>query len=62
VVNRNVFSDKAEDEVFSFEKDFLEKKVSEQSLYAIVSDGFFIDIGVPEDYAIAQEILLKQLN
>jgi D-glycero-alpha-D-manno-heptose 1-phosphate guanylyltransferase len=41
-------------EKFSFEKDYLEKKVTEHKLYGIVQDGYFIDIGIPEDYERAQ--------
>lgn len=42
-------------EKFSFETDFMEKQFVDQPFYAISSDGYFIDIGVPEDYAKAQE-------
>ncbi len=41
-------------ERFSFETDFLEKKVGDVVIGGYVSDGYFIDIGVPEDYARAQ--------
>jgi D-glycero-alpha-D-manno-heptose 1-phosphate guanylyltransferase len=40
--------------VFSFERDFLEPKIGELKPLAFVADGYFIDIGVPEDYARAQ--------
>jgi D-glycero-alpha-D-manno-heptose 1-phosphate guanylyltransferase len=40
--------------VFSFEKDFLEKEVSTGRLSGFVSDGYFIDIGIPSDYAKVQ--------
>ncbi|MFT3678841.1 MAG: nucleotidyltransferase family protein [Ferruginibacter sp.] len=40
---------------FSFEKDYLEKQVGKQKLYGIVQDKYFIDIGIPEDYARAQK-------
>jgi D-glycero-alpha-D-manno-heptose 1-phosphate guanylyltransferase len=39
---------------FSFETDFLEKYVTELAFYGFVSDTYFIDIGIPEDYAKAQ--------
>ncbi len=61
VINSDIFSDKAEGEVFSFEKDFLERQTASGNLYGVVSEGFFIDIGVPEDYALAQKILKKEL-
>lgn len=35
---------------FSFEKDFLEKIIDKQDVYGFISDGYFIDIGIPEDY------------
>lgn len=39
-------------DVFSFEKDFLEKRVTELNFKAIIKEGYFIDIGIPEDYLI----------
>lgn len=39
---------------FSFETEIMEKKVKEIKIYAFKSSGYFIDIGVPEDYAKAQ--------
>lgn len=62
ILNKEIFSDKAENEVFSFEKDFLEKEVEKGSLFGMECKGFFIDIGVPEDYVAAQNNLIKQLN
>ncbi|MEE0900140.1 MAG: nucleotidyltransferase family protein [Bacteroidales bacterium] len=62
ILNKEIFNDKAENEVFSFEKDFLEKEVEKGSLFGIECKGFFIDIGVPEDYSAAQNNLIKQLN
>lgn len=48
---------------FSFEKDYLERNVHQQTagkpkLYGIVQDAYFIDIGIPEDYERAQSELL----
>jgi D-glycero-alpha-D-manno-heptose 1-phosphate guanylyltransferase len=37
-------------EVFSFEKGYLEKNTGSKKLYGVVNDGYFIDIGIPEDY------------
>lgn len=42
-------------EKFSFEKDFLEPEAGRNSLQGYVSDTYFIDIGVPEDYYKAQD-------
>ncbi len=44
-------------EKFSFEKDYLEKFVSERKMYGLIQDEYFIDIGIPEDYEKAQEEL-----
>lgn len=41
-------------EKFSFEKDYLERKYTEQKMYGLVQDEYFIDIGVPEDFNRAQ--------
>jgi D-glycero-alpha-D-manno-heptose 1-phosphate guanylyltransferase len=40
---------------FSFEKDYFEKYVSNKKMYGLVQNGYFIDIGIPEDYNRAQE-------
>ena len=39
---------------FSIEKDFFGKEVLRGTLAGFVSDGYFIDIGIPEDYSRAQ--------
>jgi len=41
-------------ERFSFETDFLEKNADSMEIPAFVSDSYFIDIGIPEDYAKAR--------
>jgi D-glycero-alpha-D-manno-heptose 1-phosphate guanylyltransferase len=41
-------------EKFSFEKDYLEAFVPEGIFFAYQSNGYFIDIGMPEDYEKAQ--------
>ena len=46
-------------EKFSFEIDFMEKMVTELSFGGFINDNYFIDIGIPEDYARAQIELLK---
>lgn len=37
-------------EKFSFEKEVLEPESARGCVYGYVSDGYFIDIGIPEDY------------
>lgn len=41
--------------VFSFEKDFLELYTDTLDIGGYIDDGYFVDIGVPEDYAKAQK-------
>jgi D-glycero-alpha-D-manno-heptose 1-phosphate guanylyltransferase len=43
-------------ERFSMENDYFAVKVSENLLAGYVSDRFFIDIGIPEDYLQAQQL------
>jgi D-glycero-alpha-D-manno-heptose 1-phosphate guanylyltransferase len=44
---------------FSFEKDYLEKEVSSHRIMGMVSDAYFIDIGIPEEYQRAQAELVS---
>ncbi|MGB3298419.1 MAG: nucleotidyltransferase family protein [Phormidesmis sp.] len=44
---------------FSFETDFLETHLQQLNVYGFVSNGYFIDIGVPDDYYRAQQELSK---
>lgn len=44
---------------FSFETDFLPSRVSENLILGFESEGYFIDIGVPEDYKRSQKELSK---
>lgn len=47
---------------FSFEKDFLQKRVKDFLPNLVFSEGYFIDIGIPEDYARASEEYEKLLS
>lgn len=40
---------------FSFEKDFMENKIKDLNIYSYESNGYFIDIGIEEDYKKANE-------
>ncbi len=44
---------------FSFEKDFLERFLSKYYFAAYLCKHYFIDIGIPEDYKLAQQELEK---
>ncbi len=39
---------------FSFEKDYLERYVTEKKFYGCIDNGYFIDIGIPADFDRAQ--------
>ena len=48
------FMDENLPDKFSFEKDYLEKYYDKRTMFGIIQDEYFIDIGVPEDYERAQ--------
>jgi D-glycero-alpha-D-manno-heptose 1-phosphate guanylyltransferase len=50
-LNKAVFESISFPEKFSFEKDFLEVYHSSLKMMGIVQDSYFIDIGIPEDFA-----------
>lgn len=56
-VSRDFLLGQAFPEKFSFESDFLYPRVAALGPAALVTDGYFIDIGVPEDYQRAQQEL-----
>lgn len=47
---------------FSYEKDFLESNISSLKVSGFVEDGYFIDIGIPEDFYKAQEQIPNLFN
>ncbi len=55
IINKKSFLDKGLPEKFSFEKDYLEAFMNEGKFYGYKNDGYFIDIGIPQDYEQAQE-------
>ncbi|GAC1388980.1 MAG: hypothetical protein NVSMB45_18840 [Ginsengibacter sp.] len=57
VVNVEQFLKAAPGEKFSFEKDFMERRYNQETIFGFVSSGYFIDIGIPEDYERAQQEL-----
>ena len=54
VINRSQLPMTEQPENFSFETAVMEKQCELGNLYGVTSDGYFKDIGVPEDYAQAQ--------
>lgn len=58
IIRKNLFDRFNLPENFSFEK-FILENVDNLKIYAYISNDYFIDIGVPEDYLKAQEELIK---
>lgn len=60
-LNIQVFLKENLPEKFSFEKDYLEKKVKtlekKHNIFGVIQNQYFIDIGIPEDYDKAQKEL-----
>jgi D-glycero-alpha-D-manno-heptose 1-phosphate guanylyltransferase len=54
LLNRNRFLSHSFPEKFSMEKEYLEENVQQLPLYGFTTEGYFIDIGIPEDFARAQ--------
>jgi D-glycero-alpha-D-manno-heptose 1-phosphate guanylyltransferase len=62
IINRELFLNKTEAlKSFSIEKDFFETRINELNLMGFEYEGYFIDIGIPEDYNKAQ-IDFKNFN
>ncbi len=59
VMSPDLFAPYGMPEAFSFERDFLPQHVKRIKPHTFIADDYFIDIGVPEDYARAQEELPK---
>lgn len=56
ILNRAIYLNKTEvDTAFSIEKDFYEKRLKELNIFGFEYNGYFIDIGIPEDYKKAQD-------
>ena len=68
LLNKKQFLNRSLPQKFSFEKDYLEKFCTEDKFYGSQQTGYFIDIGIPEDYQKAQTDLhrpsldLKQID
>lgn len=55
ILNKSIFNSYQLPDKFSLEKDFLEMHLSELNLFGCICEGYFIDIGIPEDYKKAQD-------
>jgi len=55
ILNRETYNEETpKHKSFSIEKDFFEKKLNHLNIYGFTFNGYFIDIGIPEDYKQAQ--------
>ncbi|HLO82939.1 MAG TPA: sugar phosphate nucleotidyltransferase [Chitinophagaceae bacterium] len=54
LLNRRLFLENEYPASFSFEKLYLEQGIGGRRIFGVKQDGFFIDIGTPEDYERAQ--------
>jgi len=55
IINRPSFLNLQLPQKFSMEKDYMEKYFSSHPFYAFEFNGYFIDIGIPEDYEQVQK-------
>lgn len=58
LISKNIFQNYELEEIFSFEE-FMQKEYNNLNITAKIFDGYFIDIGIPEDYERAQTELKK---
>jgi len=54
ILNRSLFLQHTQAITFSIEKDFFEKHIQSIPIYGFQLPGYFIDIGIPEDFHQAQ--------
>jgi D-glycero-alpha-D-manno-heptose 1-phosphate guanylyltransferase len=57
ILNRSWIRKNATGEKFSFEKDVVKKRAGRDLMTGYISDTYFIDIGIPEDYLRASKEL-----
>lgn len=57
LLNKNALINAGLPEKFSIEQDFFERKIADLKIMAINCVQNFIDIGVPSDYELAQEVI-----
>ena len=54
LLNAALFLQENLPEKFSFETDYLQAFYNQRRIFGMIQDGYFIDIGIPEDYLKAQ--------
>jgi D-glycero-alpha-D-manno-heptose 1-phosphate guanylyltransferase len=60
ILTPEIFQGKTTGDVFSYEKNLFEEKASTHFLQGYIQDKYFIDIGIPTDYAKAQKEIPKR--
>lgn len=50
MLHRSLLEEQPLGQPFSFEKDILQKRYTDEAFFAYTSGAYFIDIGIPEDY------------
>lgn len=60
LIKTDIFKNEKLKNTFSFESDFLEKEVNHHKIYSSYIDGYFIDIGIPEDYHLSQQFFKEK--
>jgi D-glycero-alpha-D-manno-heptose 1-phosphate guanylyltransferase len=60
LLNKDKFLTRSLPQKFSFEKEYLEKFYTQGIIYGLQQQGYFIDIGIPEDYNKAQDDLRRR--
>lgn len=58
ILNKKLLNDFPDQKSFSFEKDYLAKRINKSPHYFYLCKGLFIDIGIPEDF-IKAKLLFK---
>jgi D-glycero-alpha-D-manno-heptose 1-phosphate guanylyltransferase len=59
LLNKTSFVNRKLSEKFSFEKDYLERFAAEGKFYGDEQKGYFIDIGIPEDFNKSQQDFIR---
>lgn len=54
LIQKGVLKTKNFSGAFSIEKDYFEKHCQQDMIYGYISQGYFVDIGIPDDYQRAQ--------
>ena len=62
LLDKKLFDGFQPGERFSFEKEVMEQLYQRYSFYGLPTSAYFIDIGIPEDYARAQAELLPKME